>query len=107
MAWQAEQAVMTPKQVADLKRNHQSEIGKKGGLRSGEVRRNNRPWVPHATELLREIYDKTPELASEPMAVEAIFRWKEIVKEPGLNTMKKFIVELRDKGHLPPKKSGN
>jgi hypothetical protein len=34
-------------------------------------------------------------MAPEPMALEAIFRWKEIVKEPGLNTMKKFFVELR------------
>ena len=42
------------------KRRAMSDGGRKGGEKSGKARRENRPWIPHATELRQVIYAQLP-----------------------------------------------
>jgi hypothetical protein len=84
------------------KRRAMSEGGKKGGEKSGKVRRENRPWAPHATELARVIYSEPSDPSDEEVAVEIKTRWKlEHVRPPGVRTLMRFIGELRQAGKLP------
>jgi hypothetical protein len=75
------------------------ELGRRGGKRSGEVRRENRPWVPHAEELAFAI---DPNLSDEDIALAISDRWKlGDVNCPGHRTLVRFVTELRAGGRLP------
>lgn len=76
--------------------------GKRGGTKSGEARSGeNRPWVPHATELAQVICSER-DASDEVVAVEIVTRWRlEKPLPPGMRTLETFVSELRKAGTLP------
>jgi hypothetical protein len=91
-----------PKEMLKFKLRALVEGGKKGGERSGEVRRREiKPWAEHATELAIGICGEFPDAADEPVAVEIVTRWKRETPPPGVRTLKRFLPELRKAGKLP------
>ena len=79
------------------------ESGRRGGKKSGEVRRESRPWVPHAEELALAV---DPNLSNEAIATEINGGWKrQDVDPPGIRTLAQFIAELRTAGKLPQRKT--
>jgi hypothetical protein len=76
-----------------------TESGRRGGKRSGEVRRESRRWVPHAEELALAV---DPHLSNEAIATEISGSWKsQDVDPPGTRTLVGFVAELRTDGKLP------
>jgi hypothetical protein len=83
--------------------NTQSIAGKK----SGEVRRANRAWVSHATELAIHACDRNPQASNETIAGLIADNWKlEQISPPGPRTLTGFVAELR-KGHKLPHRTGS
>jgi hypothetical protein len=81
------------------KRRAMSEGGREGGKKSGKARRENRPWVPHATELRQVIYSELPGASDGDVAVEIKTRWKlETPLPPTVRTLEKFVSEFRKAG---------
>ena len=79
-----------------------TESGRRGGKKSGEVRRKSRPWVPHAEELALAV---DPNLSNEAIATEISGDWKRHdVDPPGIRTLTPFIAGLRTGGKLPQRK---
>jgi hypothetical protein len=79
-----------------------AELGRSGGKASGEARKENRPWVPHAKELALEVHSEDPEASDATLATEIGSRWKhEDPKCPGHRTLENFISELRADRTLP------
>ena len=77
-----------------------TELGRRGGKRSGEVRRKSRRWVPHAEEIALTI---DPNLSNEDIANAITDRWKRAdVNYPGDRTLVRFVAQLRAAGTLPP-----
>jgi hypothetical protein len=90
------------KEAEKRKRHAMSEGGRKGGENSGKARRENRPWVPHATELMQVIYSKLPGASGGDVAVEIKTQWKlETPLAPTVRTLEKFVSEFRKAGTLP------
>jgi hypothetical protein len=84
------------------KRRAMSEGGKKGGEKGGKTRRDNRRWVPHATELAQAIFTELTESSDEKVALEIRDRWKlEQPPAPSVRTLLRFFDELREAGTLP------
>ena len=84
------------------KRRAMSEGGRKGGKQSGKARKENRPWVAHATELAQAIFSKLPKASDEDVALEIHNRWKlEYPPTPSVRTLLRFFNELREAGTLP------
>jgi hypothetical protein len=80
-----------------------AESGSRGGKKSGEVRRKNRPWVPHAEELALAL---DPNLSNAAIATEITGGWKrQDVDPPGIRWLAEFIAELRTAGKLPQRKT--
>jgi hypothetical protein len=78
------------------------ELARKGGRRSGAVRKAGRPWVPHATELALIAYSKYNNLSDEKIATAISDCWKlEETDHPGHRTLTKHVAELRATGTLP------
>ena len=78
-----------------------TELGRRGGKRSGEVRRKSRRWVPHAEEIALTI---DPNLSNEDIANAITDRWKRAdVNYPGDRTLVRFVAQLRAAGTLPPR----
>jgi hypothetical protein len=79
------------------KRRAISEGGRKGGKNRWEGRTGeNRPWVPHATELAHVIYSEFPGASDQEIAVEIKTRWKlDCPLPPTVRTLEKFVSELR------------
>jgi hypothetical protein len=77
--------------------------GQKGGKESGKTRRKeNRPWVPHATELAKVICAKHPDYSNEKVALEIVSLWRlEEPSPPGARTLATFVSELRKAKKLP------
>jgi hypothetical protein len=73
-------------EVERRKRRAMSEGGRKGGKNSGKTRGGeNRPWVPHATDLAQVICAELPGASNAQVAVEILNRWKlERPLSPGL-----------------------
>jgi Arc/MetJ-type ribon-helix-helix transcriptional regulator len=74
--------------------------------KSGAVRKENRPWVPHAKELALTAQSADPNASDEKLATEIIFRWrrdpdKGEPKCPSVRTLSKFVAELRAREELP------
>jgi hypothetical protein len=105
MAFQAERTIMTAEMVVDFKHKFYSDKGKE----SGKVRRANRPWVPHATELAKAIRAEHDDYSQDKVVDEITFRWKaDDAQAPGQHTLKSHISELEKTGDLPRrKKSGS
>ena len=77
-----------------------TESGRRGGKKSGEVRRESRPWVPHAEELALAV---APNLSNEAIATEISGGWKRHdVDPPGIRTLQRFVAKLRG-GKIPPR----
>jgi hypothetical protein len=88
------------------KRRAMSKGGRKGGKESGKTRKENRPRVPHATELAPAIFTELSEASDEKVALEIRDRWKlEHPPAPSVRTLVRFFNELREAGTLP--KRGN
>jgi hypothetical protein len=88
------------------KRRAMSEGGRNGGEKSGKARKENRPWVSHATELAPAIFTELSEASDEKVALEIHDRWKlEHPPAPSVRTLVRFFNELREAGTLP--KRGN
>jgi hypothetical protein len=78
-----------------------TESGRRGGKKSGEVRRKSRRWVPHAEEIALTI---DPNLSNEDIANAITDRWKRAdVNYPGDRTLVRFVAQLRAAGTLPPR----
>jgi hypothetical protein len=79
------------------------EGGKKGGKKSGEVRRReNKPWAPHATDLAIVICGELADPSDENVAMEIVSRWKlEEPLPPTVRWLAKFVSDLREAGTLP------
>ena len=76
-----------------------TESGRRGGKRSGEVRRESRRWIPHAEELALAV---DPHLSNEAIATEISGSWKsQDVDPPGTRTLVGFVAKLRTDGKLP------
>jgi len=91
-----------------------SEVSRVAGKKSGETRRANRPWVPHATELAVDAYDSNPSASNATIADYISDAWKhESPQAPGHRTLSEFVSEMRIKGDLPqrtgslPKRTGS
>jgi hypothetical protein len=90
------------KEAEKRRRRAMSEGGRKGGKNSGKTRKENRPWVPHATELEKVIRTTFPDASDETVAVEIVTRWKlETPLPPTVRTLEKFVSEFRKPGTLP------
>ena len=77
------------------------KMGRALGKRSGETRRENRPWVPHAEELARAARGDDPTLSNEKIADHVVSSWKlAAVEFPGHRTLTRFVSELRTDGRL-------
>jgi hypothetical protein len=99
-------ASLGPKEAQKRKRRAMSMGGRKGGKESGKTRKENRPWVPHATELAPAIFTELSEASDEKVALEIRDRWKlEHPPAPSVRTLVRFFNELREAGTLP--KRGN
>lgn len=80
-------------------------MGKAGGKKSGAVRKENRPWKPHAAELAKEAYSNDGDVSNESFADAISDRWR--LKEPecpGHRTLTTFVSELRKSGQLPQRR---
>ncbi len=78
------------------------------GKRSGEVRRQNRPWVPHAEALVKAIIAEFPEYRRGRIATEVSSRWKEELDLlPSHETLVNFVKELERAGDIQRTKRGN
>jgi hypothetical protein len=87
------------------KRRAMSERGREGGKNSGKARKENRPWVPHATELAQDFCAKHPDASNEQVAVEIVNGWRlETPLPPTVRTLEKFVSELREAGTLPKRR---
>lgn len=68
-----------------------SEAGKK----SGAARRQRRPWVSHAADLIKAIVAEFPNFGRERIATEVSVRWKQDEDLlPGHQTLVDFVAEL-------------
>jgi hypothetical protein len=84
-----------------LARQH-SDRQATAGIKSGEVRRNNRPWTAHARELVKAIIAQSPEFGRDRIATQITVLWKlEEDLLPGHETLKKYVEELEAKGDIP------
>jgi hypothetical protein len=91
-----------PEEVLKFKLRALVEGGERGGKNSGKARRReNKPWVPHASDLAKVICDKLPKASNEDVAVEIVSRWKLETPPPGVRTLAAFVSELRKAGILP------
>jgi hypothetical protein len=91
-----------PEEVLQFKLRALSEGGRKGGKKSGEVRRTeNQPWVEHAIELAIGICADFPDASNEKVAIEILARWKLDTPPPGVRWLTKFVSDLRKAGTLP------
>jgi hypothetical protein len=89
------------KEAEKRKRRAMSEGGRRGGKNSGKTRKENRPWVPHATELEKVIRVEFPDASDETVAVEIVTRWKLEARPPGVRWVSKFVSKLREARTLP------
>ncbi len=83
---------------------------RESGKKSGALRRENRPWLPHAKELALKVHIADPSASNEKLAVELAFGWrmnpdKGEPKCPSPRTLSRFIAELRASGELPSRTS--
>ena len=87
------------------KRRAMSEGGREGGKNSGKARKENRPWVPHATELAQDFCAKHPDASNAQVAVEIVNGWRlETPLPPTVRTLEKFVSDLREAGTLPKRR---
>ena len=78
-----------------------TELGRRGGKKSGKVRRESRPWVPHAEEIVLTVDSN---LSNGAIATEINGGWKrQDVDPPSIRTLEGFVGELRESGRLPPR----
>ena len=78
-----------------------TELGRRGGKKSGEVRRKSRPWVPHAEEIALTVDSN---LSNGAIALAISDRWKRAdVNYPGDRTLAGFVAQLRTARTLPPR----
>jgi hypothetical protein len=78
------------------------EISSIAGKKSGEVRRANRAWVSHATELAICAPGIDRQASNEKIAGLITDKWKlEQPSAPGIRTLTGFVAELRREGKLP------
>ena len=54
--------------VDELRKSLPAEMGRRGGLIGGASRKARRPWVPHATDLAREVCSREPNASNENVA---------------------------------------
>jgi hypothetical protein len=72
------------------------------GKKSGQARRENRPWRPHAEELAVAAHADDPTRSNEKIADYISDSWKLAdVGCPGHRTLAEFVAELRSIGRLP------
>jgi len=95
-------AGFAPEEVLKFKLRALVEGGERGGKNSGKARRReNKPWVPHASDLAKVICAELPKASNEYVAVEIVSRWKLETPPPGVRTLAAFVSELRKAGILP------
>lgn len=77
--------------------------GAAGGKKSGEARKRNRKWTPHARELAIGITEPEKRKNKATLAREIFDRWK-LVKPsaPNTRTLEDFVDELIEEKALPP-----
>lgn len=80
---------------------------KAAGQRSGQARREARPWVTHATDLATQLRCRVPTWSREKLATEIEFSWKISAKCPGHQTLLKFLRECERGGIIPPRSKGS
>jgi hypothetical protein len=96
-------AYITPQEVLPeidrlLTQVSQSERGK----RSGQIRRENRPWIEHAENLAKATREQHPVYSQDDVATEIAAGWKlQRTKCPCHSTLKQFISALEKEGKLP------
>jgi hypothetical protein len=94
--------IVPPEPPASVTIPSATETGRRGGKKSGEVRRESRPWVPHAEKLALAV---DPNLSNEAIATEISGGWKRPdVDPPGIRTLMRFVAKLRSGAILPPRK---
>ena len=95
-------ALMPEGQVAGLRQQLRAEHGRPGGTESGKVRREKREWVPHATELAKQICSEHPDWSHGKVAEEIAIGWKlnpDICRSH--RTLENFVSDRRKSGQLP------
>ena len=98
---------MSDEEVAQMWAAMKSGRSSIAGKKSGEVRRANRPWVSHATELAVHACDSNPRASDETIAGLIADNWKfGHISAPGHRTLSGFVAELR-KGHKLPQRTGS
>jgi hypothetical protein len=91
-----------PKEIERIRAEARSLMASALGKRSGEVRRENRPWAQHAEELALEAYSNDPARSNEKIADYISDSWKLAdVRCPGHRWLAEFAAELRLIGRLP------
>jgi hypothetical protein len=98
---------MSDEEVAQMWATMKSGRSSIAGKESGKVRRANRAWVSHATELAVHACDSNPRASDETIAGLIADNWKlEHISAPGHRTLSGFVAELR-KGHKLPQRTGS
>lgn len=89
-------------EVDSLSARVRSEMGRRGGKKSGSVRRASRRWLPHATQLAIEACECGPNASHEAVAGKISDCWKIAdINCPGIRMLAKFVSDLRSTGQLP------
>jgi hypothetical protein len=74
----------------------------KRGKRSGQIRRENRPWIEHAENLAKATRKQHSDYSQDKVATEIAAGWKlQRIECPGHGTLKQFIGALENEGKLP------
>jgi hypothetical protein len=90
--------------IERFNKHARSEMARALGKRSGEARRENRPWAPHAEELAGAACAADPTRSNEKIADYILSSWKlAAVESPGHRTLTRFVSEIRTDGRLPPR----
>jgi hypothetical protein len=73
-----------------------------GGAKSGEMRRQNRAWLPIAKEMAKDIRAQNPTFSQDDVATEIDARWKDTTCRPPRHpTLKGLTSEMEKAGELP------
>jgi hypothetical protein len=99
----SEGASSAPQAAADSRNPSAAEIGRLGGRKSGELRRANRKWVPHATILAGAACSRNLAASNADIADAIEGDWKGEADCPAYATLLRFVSKLRKNGELPPR----
>jgi hypothetical protein len=90
-----------PQSAASATKTTVAEAGRAGGIESGVKRREDRKWVPHATELAEAACERDPAAPHARIANMIMDDWTSPVRCPGHRTLSAFVSKKRKCNELP------